>query len=166
MDDDLFDDQLGLDFLEERLRSLGTRNPRCSHPDCAETDPFALTGVDGDILCAEHAADAEERSWTHGHHVPGRANDPEDVMDIPANDHAVVTWKYQPYWPRETLRNPEGSPLLRAAASVRGWLDLLRLVIERTVGWVPAVLEHLDAWLREEAGPRWWDDFLAWLAAQ
>ncbi len=166
MDHDLFAVPAGSDRLEERLRSLGTRNPRCSHPGCAETDPFALTGVDPHILCAEHRADAEGRSWIEGHHVAGRANDPSHVRGIPANDHSVMTLSYQVEWPRETLRNPDGSPLLRAAAAVRGWLDELRLVIERTVGWVPELLERLDAWLREQKGPRWWDDFIAWLGAQ
>jgi hypothetical protein len=56
----------------------------------------------------------------------------------------------------ETLRNPDGSPLLRAAASIRGWLDTLRLIMERTVGWVPAFLEWLDARLRVTIGVQWW----------
>src|SRR5438270_703003 len=62
-------------------------------------------------------------------------------------------------WPQETLRNPDASPLLKAAAALRSWLDVMRLLIERVVGWVPPFLEHLDAWLRDQLGPRWWDDF-------
>lgn len=162
MNDDPFEDPAGPDLLEDRLRSLGRRHPQCSHVGCEETDPFALTGVDPHILCAEHRADAEGRSWTQGHHVPGRANDPADIRSLPANDHSAVTLRYQAEWPRETLRNPDGSPLLRAAAAIRGWLDVLRLILERTVGWVPELLERLDAWLRERLGPRWWDDFLGW----
>jgi len=83
---------------------------------------------------------------------------------LPANDHSVVTLKHQVEWPRETLRNPDGSPLLQAAASIRGWLDVLKLVLERTVGGIPETLERLDAWLRERIGPRWWEDFGAWRA--
>lgn len=166
MEGDLFDDSAGLDLLEDRLRSLGTRNPQCSHPGCAEKDPFALTGVDPYLLCAEHRADTEGRSWTQGHHVSGEANDPEDVRVIPANDHLVVTLKHQSEWPRETIRNPDHSPLLQMAAAIRGWLDVLRLILERTVGWIPELLESMDAWLRERIAPRWWDEFLAWLGAQ
>ena len=59
-------------------------------------------------------------------------------------------------WPRETLRNPDGSPLLRAAALARGWEDVLYVVMV-LVAWVPLYLEQLDAWLRQEIGPRWWD---------
>jgi hypothetical protein len=80
---------------------------------------------------------------------------------MPANDHGILS-DYQQDWSLETLRNPDGSPLLRAAASVRGWLDTLRLIMERTVGWVPAFLEALDAWLRGSLGERWWEQFAAW----
>ena len=57
----------------------------------------------------------------------------------------------------ETLRNREGSPLRRAAAAVRGWLDVLRLIIDRSAGWVPEVLENLDQGLTTRLGPRWWE---------
>jgi hypothetical protein len=149
----------GVERLEKRLRALGTRNPRCSYPSCAERDPFSLTGAHPELLCREHAADRDGRSWTERHHVATQANDPRTVP-IPANDHAVLT-SYLPDWPRETLRNPDGSPLLRAAATIRGWLDVMRLLLERAVGGIPDFLERLDAYLREELGSRWWDDFRA-----
>jgi hypothetical protein len=44
------------DRLEERLRQLGTDSPECSDPHCDERNPFALTGVDPDILCYECSA--------------------------------------------------------------------------------------------------------------
>jgi hypothetical protein len=74
------------------------------------------------------------------------------------NDHRAADAYKHIDWPIETLRNPDGSPLLRAAACVRGWLDLLRVVIDRTVGWVPAFLEHLNTWLNAKLGASWWDD--------
>ena len=77
-------------------------------------------------------------------------------MPIPANDHAVLTDR-QHDWPAATLRNLDGSPLLVAAAALRGWLDVLRLLIERTVGWIPDALERLDDALRKHLGPGWWD---------
>jgi hypothetical protein len=83
---------------------------------------------------------------------------------MPGNDHRILS-DYQHDWPLDTLRNRDGSPLLRAAASIRGWLDVLRLIIERTVGWVPALLEMLDAWLRGLVGERWWEQFAAWQRA-
>jgi hypothetical protein len=113
--------------------------------------------VEPEIYCYEHALCRRGRPWVEGHHALGRHNDPQTV-DAPANDHRVLS-DLQLAWPRETLRNPDGSPLLRAAAAIRGWLDVLWLVMTRCVGWVPAFLEQLDAWLRERIGPRWWEDF-------
>jgi hypothetical protein len=144
--------------VEERLRQLGTRAPRCAVEGCCEVDPFALSGTHPRLICDEHRADAATRSWVEGHHAKGRQNDPGDLIDVPANDHACLS-ELQRQWPRETLRNPDGSPLLRAAAALRGWLDVLRLIIERTVGWIPDLLEALDVWLQEANGARWWDDF-------
>src|SRR4051812_34101732 len=75
-------------------------------------------------------------------HWFGQHNDPL-TSPIPANDHRVLS-ELQAQWPEKTLRNPDGSPLLRIAAGLRGWLDVLRLLIERVAGWIPAALEQLD----------------------
>lgn len=150
------------DRLEQRLRQLGTRTPRCSAPGCDEADPFALTGAHPDLLCVEHAADRDGRDWLEESHTAGRSNAPADAPPVPANDHSTLTHKHQAAWPRDTLRNPDGSPLLKAAAATRGWLDVLRLIIERTVGWIPGFLERLDEWLRIKIGDRWWGEFDGW----
>jgi len=88
------------------------------------------------------------------HHLAGRHNSEITVL-IPANDHRILS-DAQCDWGDETLRNPDRSPLLKAAAALRGWLDVLTLIIERTVGWIPAFLEWLDAALRREHGDHWW----------
>jgi hypothetical protein len=144
--------------LEERLRQLGTREPACSVAGCPERNPFALTGVHPGIVCYEHRAERAGRPWLERHHPPGQHNDSSDVADAPGNDHRVLNGR-QSLWPQETLRNPDGSPLLRAAAALRGWLDVLWLIMTRTVGWIPEYLERLDAWLRDRLGERWWDEF-------
>jgi hypothetical protein len=147
-------DDVLADLSESRFRTLGTRMPRCAVPGCAETDPLALTGAHPEILCREHLADCCGAGWLEAHHLAGRRNDSATVS-IPANDHGVLTAS-QSLWPRATLRNPEGSPLIQAAASIRGWLDVLQVIIERTVGWIPAFLETLDKSLAEQRGPGWW----------
>ena len=144
---------------EHRLRALGTRSPRCIVRGCVETDPFALTGVHPEILCREHLADRQARTWVEEHHPQGQHNDPAAVP-VPANDHGALSER-QELWPRDTLRNPDGSPLLCVAAALRGWLDVLRHMIESTVGWIPDALERLDQLLRAFFGPGWWD-FLGW----
>jgi hypothetical protein len=145
------------DQLEERYVVLGTRTPRCAVPGCTETDPLALTGIAPAILCYEHRQLADGKAWVEQDHRSGQHNHPATV-GIPANDHRILS-AMQQSWPRDTLRNPDGSPLLKAAASVRGWLDLLRVIVARTVGWVPAFLETLDQWLRDRIGDPWWNDF-------
>jgi hypothetical protein len=147
------------DFLDREYRKeaaferLGTRQPRCQY--CNESNPFALQGIYPDIVCYECAAKQAGRAWTEDHHPAGRRND-SFAVKIPGNDHRVLS-VMQDSWPKGTLRNPNGSPLLAAAAKLRGWLNVLDLIIERTVGFIPAFLELLDERLREEWGDRWWD---------
>ncbi len=135
--------------------------------DCGESDPRTLQqdrhdpkdGTSDGVRCAECRLMAQGKAPNESHHPAGRANDPATVP-IPSNDHAVLS-DLQLAWPRETLRNRDGSPLLKAAASLRGWLDVLRLILERTVGWIPDFLEWLDAALSVQVGPRWWET-LGW----
>src|SRR5437870_428666 len=96
--------------LEERLRQLGTDSPYCHSGGCDEAFPFALTGVHPEIYCYEHDALRRSRPWREDHHPSGRRNDPRTVP-VPGNDHRILS-ELQYSWPRETLRNPDGSPLL------------------------------------------------------
>lgn len=145
-----------LDLLREaRFRALGTRSPRCSVVGCKETDPCALTGTGPEIVCLEHRADEQGRSWIEDHHPAGQRNDAFTVP-LPANDHGAIS-AWQSLWDRETLRNPDGSPLLRAAVWVRGWVEVMRAVIERGLDRIPGALERLDALLVEKLGARWWE---------
>ena len=147
------------DRLEEKVAELGTRTPHCGWEGCDEICPFMLTGADPEIRCYEHELLRLRRAWIEQHHPAGRRNDPTTV-ELPGNDHRVLS-ELQLRWPRETLRNPSGSPLLRAAALVRGYLDLLQLVIVLTAA-VPLLLEQLDEYSVLQLGERWWDDFEAW----
>jgi hypothetical protein len=122
---------------------------------CEETDPFALTGAAPNLVCREHLADELGRSWTEAHHPAGQHNDPFTVP-VPADDHGALSER-QALWPRDTLRNPDASPLLRMAAWLRGWLDVLRVIIDRTIARIPAGLERLDQLLTEAIGPEWWN---------
>jgi hypothetical protein len=59
-------------------------------------------------------------------------------------------------WPKSTLVNPQGSPLLAAAACVRGFVDMVFYLIERGLPWTADMLETLDQLLVAKLGPRWW----------
>jgi hypothetical protein len=137
---------------EAAFERLGTREPRCSN--CLETATAALISTPDGIYCYECFCKRQGRSPVEDHHPAGQHNMPETVR-IPGNDHRVLS-EMQRTWPEETLRNPDGSPLLRMAACVRGWIDVLYLIIERVVGWIPRSLERLDALLTERDGSGWW----------
>lgn len=137
---------------EKHFQRLGTRKPICS--TCEESEPSALTGYAPDIVCYECQAKAHKKSLVESHHPSGRQND-SFTIPIPGNDHRVLTEK-QRDWPIETLRNPNGSPLRKASAAIRGWLDTLRLMIERILGWIPDFLERLDELLTAQLGGQWW----------
>jgi hypothetical protein len=160
-DQPYIDPEAAADRMEARLATLGTRTPECKVEGCGETNPFALIGAYPELYCALHVSEFAGQCWFEYHHPSGQANDPEHTVEVPINEHKVLSG-YQAQWPRQTLQNPDGSPLLRAAAATRGWLDVLRLILDRTVGWVPRFLEGLDAWLRTSLGERWWDEFLGW----
>lgn len=57
------------------------------------------------------------------HHVFGKANDPTTIVTVPANDHRAELSVAQQDWPKKTPENPDGSPLLAAAARIRGFVD-------------------------------------------
>jgi hypothetical protein len=139
---------------ENHLRRMGTREPKCAN--CGENDPATLTGRAPDIICYECQAKASNRSPIERHHPAGQNNDPFTVP-IPGNDHRILS-DLQKDWPQDTLRNPTGSPLRKAAATMRGFLDLLMLLIERIFGWIPDFLESLDAKLIGHFGAIWWEE--------
>lgn len=137
------------------------------YPACAECGESAtsclqrsrIRTADGTtrttVLCADCRLVWQGKRPSERHHLAGRNNDPATAA-IPANEHAILS-DAQHDWPERTLRNPDGSPLLRAAGALRGWLDVLRVVLERTVGWIPDLLEFLDAALGKTLGDRWWE---------
>jgi hypothetical protein len=89
------------------------------------------------------------------HHFAGKANNPLTVP-VPVSDHWAELSVAQQDWPKETLGNPPGSPLLAGAASIRGFVDWVIYLIEKGVLWVAKMLEALDAFLAQALGPKWW----------
>lgn len=137
--------------MARRIRKIGA-GARCTL--CGEHDPRALVARPDRVLCYECLAEERGKPRTEEHHFPNRYNS-LFTGPIPGSDHRVLS-DFQKDWPLKTFRNPHGSPLLKAAAALRGWLDTLRAVIDRGVGWIPGFLEELDAWLEQRLGPEWW----------
>jgi hypothetical protein len=133
------------------VRRFG-ENAQCA---CGESRPEALIAGSNPTICA--ACDRERRGKAplDKHHVAGRANSPLTIP-VPVNDHRARLSTDQYAWPKETLENPNGSPLLAAAACIRGFADTLFYVIEKLLFWIPVMLETLDAILVKALGPKWW----------
>ena len=81
------------------------------------------------------------------------------TIPIPVNDHRSVLSNVQYEWPQRTLKNPDRSPLLAAAACIRGLIDTIKYLLDELILWVATFLEKLDAALTEHFGPRWWEQF-------
>lgn len=139
-----------------KRKSAATRragkNTRCA---CGETCVEALVGGTG--VCAACLRKSKGQSTTDKHHPAGRSNSPATVA-IPVNDHRTVLSVAQYDWPKATLENPHGTPLLRAAACIRGFVDTVHYLIDRLLNWIAEMLEILNAILIEKFGSEWWLD--------
>jgi hypothetical protein len=89
------------------------------------------------------------------HHPFSRANS-SITIPVPVNDHRARLSIDQMDWPRSTLMNAHGSPLLAASACVRGFIDTVFYLIEESLLWIPDMLELLDDFQVKKLGPRWW----------
>lgn len=136
---------------ERKRQNLGD-NATCAK--CGEADARCLTKKGKSVACYACQNARDGRATVERHHLAGQRN-LTDTVAIPANDHRVLS-DLQQDWPDGILRNPTGNPLIKASAAIRGWLNVLRLIIERTVGWIPDFLERLDEWLREKLGESYW----------
>ena len=125
---------------------------RCS---CSEGRPEALISGSNPRVCAACKRTARGQTTTDEHHFAGKANNPTTIS-VPVNDHRARLSVAQAEWPKSTLANLEGSPLLAAAASVRGFVDTVLYLIERGLPWIPDMLERLDEFQVKKLGPQWW----------
>ena len=125
---------------------------RCA---CGEDRPEALIAGSNPTICAACKRAAKGRTTKDDHHSFGRANNPATIS-VPVNDHRAVLSVAQAEWPKSTLGNTEGSPLLAGAACVRGFVDTILYLIEKGLLWLAEMLEKLDEVLVKKLGPKWW----------
>jgi len=151
-------------------KKLPPRNPRAAHRrkviarrrvgekaqcKCGESRPEALIkGINPTkcLACNQRARGYSERA---DHHMAGNANDPM-TMNVLVNDHEAELSTPQRDWPKKTLQNPDGSPLLSAAAHIRGFVDTIIFLVQKFLHWIADMLELLDTILERKSGRKWW----------
>jgi hypothetical protein len=122
---------------------------------CGEDRPEALIAGSNPTMCAACQRAAKGLTTTDQHHFAGKANNPATIP-VPVNDHRAILSVVQGEWPKPTLSNTEGSPLLAGAASLRGCIDTIHYLIEKGLLWLAEMLEKLDDVQVKKLGPRWW----------
>jgi len=140
-------------FLRESIaqRRLG-ENAACP---CGEARSRALSKKYQ--ICAECLRKKKGHKEMDKHHPASEAND-SCTVEIPVNDHRAFLSVAQHEWPKETLENPDKSPLRRAAACIRGFIDMLYYMLEKFLFWTAEMFEVLDDFLIETLGSKWWVD--------
>jgi hypothetical protein len=130
-----------------------TAGRKCSN--CGEADPQKLIAKSTPLRCAACVAIATGRPIYEDHHPAGRINNPTTVR-IPLNDHHGVLTPAMYEWPIATRENPDQSPVLAAAACLRGLYDTLVYLLGRMLLTVAEFLELLDQALRIDVGAVYW----------
>ena len=132
-----------------RKKGVGSR---CA---CGEARPRALIREKNRVICHECKRKEKGMKTTDNHHFAGDANSPITV-EVPVNDHLAELTPAQQDWPPATLRNPNGSPLLAAAGSIRGFIDTVLYLIQKGLHWIADMLEKADEFLTQKFGEKWW----------
>jgi hypothetical protein len=122
---------------------------------CDERRSLALIPSSKPTICANCQRVKLGRSALDNHHPAGKANDPTTIP-IPTNDHRADLSPKQYEWPQETWTNPSGSPVLRGAASIRGYIETSDYLVASLLIPMAEMLEALDAFLKKRFGPKWW----------
>jgi hypothetical protein len=126
---------------------------RCA---CGEDRPLALIPGRDPMICAKCDREQKGKTPLDDHHLFGRANS-RITISGPVGDHRAELSKSQiDSWPRKTLQNPDGSPLLSAAAHVRGFIDTVIYLMTEFLLWIADMLELLDTHLERKFGQKWW----------
>lgn len=139
----------------QRKAKAARRIGESKHCKCGESRPEALIAGSKPIICAACDRKKRGKATLDRHHVAGKVNSRITIV-VPVNDHRAILSTSQHGWPQRTLENPDNSPLLAAAACIRGFVDTIYYLIEKFLLWIPELLEALDAFLAEKLGPKWW----------
>jgi len=139
-----------------RRREIAARRvgqgQKCS---CGEFRPESLISGKKPVICARCGRKRRGQKTSDNHHIFAKANS-ELGASIPVNDHRASLSVSQQSWPRETLENRHGSPLLTGAAKIRGFIDFVLYVMQEHLLPIARMLEQLDTTLRTKLGTKYW----------
>jgi hypothetical protein len=138
---------------EAKAARRAGKNTHCE--SCGETLLEALVRGSKPTRCAECTRTMKGQTIMDVHHLAGRANS-DATLIIRVNHHRGILSVAQYDWPRLTLENPQGCPLLAAAACIRGFIDILSYLIDELLRWISRMLEALSAHLEKQLGQKWW----------
>jgi len=139
-------------FVRKAIAARRIAGRKCG---CGEERPSALISKGDCVKCHECLNKKKGKSTVENHHVAGEANDCTTIP-IPANDHRAELSQAQYDWPKQTLENPAGCPLLASAGCVRGFADTEAYLIDKLLLRRVEMLETLSVFLTERLGPEWW----------
>jgi hypothetical protein len=113
-------------------------NARCG---CGEAETFALIEGREPATCVECDRLKRGESVMDRHHIAGRNNSPLTIS-IPANLHRLLSER-QYDWPQGMLENPDRHALIRIAAMLQGFIDLLDCLVDRCLRPIPTMLMRI-----------------------
>jgi hypothetical protein len=122
---------------------------------CGEARPEALIREKNGVICQECKRKQNGMTRKDDHHYAMKANSPITVP-IPVNDHRAELNVAQQDWPKQTRENRDGSPLIAAAACIRGFIDTILYLIRAGLHWIADMLETADVCLTRKLGSKWW----------
>lgn len=123
--------------------------------DCGDNRAEMLVRSSRPRRCLKCYAIKRGKKPSERHHIAGEANSPIQV-EVPIRGHRKLS-DAQYEWPPGTERNPDGSPLIALAASLRGVADFVGELVVAFMHYLAETAEKIDAWLREKHG-LWWKD--------
>jgi hypothetical protein len=124
-------------------------------PSAGNRGVLALERASNPKLCTECRRKTQGKTIMDSHHIAGRANS-DITISISVNDHRARLSEDQKDWPSETLKNRDGSPLLIAAACIRGYADVMVYLVHKLLLWIAEMLELLNTHLVNNYGCEWW----------
>jgi hypothetical protein len=118
-----------------------------------EGRPFALIRGRVPTICFACDRKAHGRDPIESDHIFGEGNS-DAQLPTPINDHRAVLSVADYELPPEVLENPDGDPIVAAAAMRLVGGRRITYIVERDTSG--EMLLELAKWLRGRLGPRWW----------